>query len=50
MFIETGELIRLWDGPRRVFLVVRRPREQSVVAALPPAGVRVLRRYGSRWF
>src|SRR3990167_7681193 len=32
------DLLRLWEGPRRVFLVVRRPPAQSVVAALPPAG------------
>ena len=49
VFIDTGDLIRLWDGPRRVFLVVRRPRGQSVVAALPPARVHELGLYGSRW-
>ncbi len=49
VFIDTRDLLRLWAGPRRVFLVVRRPRGQSVVAALPPAGVHALGRYGSRW-
>lgn len=49
VFIDTGELVRLWSGSRRVFLVVRHPRGQSVAAALPPAGVRELGRYGSRW-
>jgi 4-amino-4-deoxy-L-arabinose transferase-like glycosyltransferase len=49
LFLSTAELIRLWDGPRRVFLVVRRPRGQSVVAALPAARVHELGRYGSRW-
>jgi hypothetical protein len=49
VFIDTRELLRLWAGPRRVFLVVRRPPGQSVVAALPPAGVRALGVYGSRW-
>jgi hypothetical protein len=49
VFIDTEELIRLWKGAQRVFLVVRRPRGQSVVAALPSAGVRDLGRYGSRW-
>ena len=49
VFVNTGDLIRLWDGPRRVFLVVRRPRGQSVVAALPPARVHELGLYGSRW-
>jgi hypothetical protein len=32
-----------------VFLVVRRPPAQSVVAALPPAGVHEVGVYGSRW-
>ena len=49
LFLSTAQLIRLWDGPRRVFLVVRRPRGQSVVAALPAARVHELGRYGSRW-
>ena len=49
VFIDTGDLIRLWEGPRRVFLVVRRPRGQSVVAALPAARVREIGRYGGRW-
>ncbi len=34
VFIDTQELIRPWEGSHRVFLVVRRPRGQSVVAAL----------------
>ena len=49
VFVDTQELIRLWTSSRRVFLVVRRPRGQSVVAALPPARVYELGRYGSRW-
>ena len=49
IFIDTGDLIRLWAGPQRVFLVVRRPRGQSVVAALPAAHVHEIGRYGSRW-
>jgi 4-amino-4-deoxy-L-arabinose transferase-like glycosyltransferase len=49
LFLTTAELVRLWNGPRRVFLVVRRPRGQSVVAALPAARVHELGRYGSRW-
>jgi len=49
LFLSTEEFIRLWEGPRRVFLVVRRPRGQSVVAALPAARVHELGRYGSRW-
>ena len=49
LFLSTEDFIRLWEGPRRVFLVVRRPRGQSVVAALPAARVHELGRYGSRW-
>jgi hypothetical protein len=49
LFLNTSDLIELWDGPRRVFLVVRRPRAQSVVVALPAARVHELGRYGSRW-
>ena len=49
LFMSTGDLLRLWDGPQRVFLVVRRPRGQSVVAALPAARVHEIGRYGSRW-
>ncbi len=48
VFIDTADLLRLWAGPRRVFLVVRRPPGQSVVAALPAARVRDLGQYGSR--
>jgi len=35
VFMGTGDLIRHWEGPRRVFLVVRRPRAESVVARAP---------------
>jgi hypothetical protein len=49
VFIDTAELIKLWQGSQRVFLVVRQPRGQSVVAALPAASVRELGRYGARW-
>jgi len=49
LFLSTGELQHLWDGPQRVFLVVRRPRAQSVVVALPAARVHEIGRYGSRW-
>ena len=49
LFLDTADLVRLWDGPQRVFLVVRRPRGQSVVVALPAARVHEIGRYGSRW-
>ena len=49
LFLDTADLVRLWNGPQRVFLVVRRPRGQSVVVALPAASVHEVGRYGSRW-
>lgn len=49
IFMSTGDLLHLWEGPQRVFLVVRHPRGQSVVAALPAARVREIGRFGSRW-
>ncbi len=49
VFLDTRELLRPWAGPQRVFLVVRRLPSQRVVAACPPAGVRTLGRYDSRW-
>jgi len=49
VFIDPRDQIHLWDGPQRVFVVVRRPRGQSVTAALPAAGVPELGPYGSRW-
>jgi len=49
LFLNTSELVELWAGPRRVFLVVRRPRAQSIVVALPAAHVHEVGRYGSRW-
>jgi 4-amino-4-deoxy-L-arabinose transferase-like glycosyltransferase len=49
LFLNTADLVRLWEGPQRVFLVVRRPRGESVVAALPASSVHEVGRYGSRW-
>ena len=49
LFLSTADLVRLWEGPQRVFLVVRRPRGESVVVALPPARVHEVARFGSRW-
>jgi 4-amino-4-deoxy-L-arabinose transferase-like glycosyltransferase len=46
IFIDVSELIRLWEGPRRVFLVARRPSDQSVASALPATSARELGRYG----
>jgi 4-amino-4-deoxy-L-arabinose transferase-like glycosyltransferase len=47
VFIDTEELIQLWDGPGRVFLVAR-SRGQGVAAALPAARVYELGSYGAR--
>jgi hypothetical protein len=49
LFLGTADLVRVWDGPQRVFLVVRRPRAESVVAVLPAERVHEIGRYGSRW-
>jgi hypothetical protein len=46
VFIDTGELQKLWEGPRRVFLVARRPFDRALIAALPSASVRDLGGYG----
>jgi 4-amino-4-deoxy-L-arabinose transferase-like glycosyltransferase len=47
VFIDSTELIRLWEGPGRVFLVARSSPE-SVAAALPATSLRELGRYGAR--
>jgi Dolichyl-phosphate-mannose-protein mannosyltransferase len=47
VFIDTEDLIQLWDGPGRVFLVAR-SRGQSVAAALPAARVYGLGDHGAR--
>jgi 4-amino-4-deoxy-L-arabinose transferase-like glycosyltransferase len=48
VFLESGDLIRLWQGPRRVLLVTPRPPGQGIVAELPAERVRELGRYGGR--
>ena len=48
VFIDTGDLLHLWTGPRRVFLVTPRAPGQSVVAALSSVRVHELGRYGAR--
>ena len=35
LFLDVPEFVRLWQGPRRVFLVIREPRARSVVTVLP---------------
>jgi 4-amino-4-deoxy-L-arabinose transferase-like glycosyltransferase len=46
VFIDTGELAKLWQGPRRVFLVAHRPFDRTLIAALPPLSVRDLGAHG----
>jgi hypothetical protein len=48
-FLDTPGLARIWEGPRRVFLVTQRPRDRSALAELPSPSVHELGRYGSRW-
>jgi hypothetical protein len=46
VFIDTSEMQELWEGPRRVFLVARRPFDRGLVAALPSASVHDLGGHG----
>jgi hypothetical protein len=46
VFIDTGDLQRLWVGPRRVFLVAHRPFDSALIAVLPPANVHDLGEHG----
>jgi 4-amino-4-deoxy-L-arabinose transferase-like glycosyltransferase len=46
VFIDTGDLQKLWVGPRRVFLVAHRPFDSALIAALPSANVHDLGEYG----
>jgi hypothetical protein len=48
-FLDAAGLAARWAGTERVFLVTQRPRERSVVAALPDASVHLVGRFGSRW-
>jgi 4-amino-4-deoxy-L-arabinose transferase-like glycosyltransferase len=48
-FLETDQLARRWAGGERLFLVTQRPRETSVVAALPAGSTHLIGRFGSRW-
>ena len=48
VFVDSAELVRLWEGPRRVFLVTPRPPGQGIVAELPAASIRELGHFGGR--
>lgn len=46
VFIDAGELQKLWDGPGRVFLVAHRPFDRGLMEALPSTSVRDLGAHG----
>jgi len=46
VFIDTGEMQKLWEGPRRVFLVAHHPFDRGLIAALPSASVHDLGGHG----
>ena len=46
VFIDTSEMQKLWQGPRRVFLVAHRPFDRGLLAALPSASVHDLGDHG----
>ncbi len=48
VFLGPADLAALWNGPHRVFLVIREPGLDSVVHALPTEHVHALGRFGSR--
>jgi hypothetical protein len=49
LFLGTGEFVRLWKGPRRVFLVTNIPFERSIRRFLSAETVHERGLYGSRW-
>ena len=46
VFVDTREMQKLWEGPRRVFLVAHRPFDRGLIAALPSASVHDLGGHG----
>jgi 4-amino-4-deoxy-L-arabinose transferase-like glycosyltransferase len=46
VFIDTGDLQKLWVGPRRVFLVAHRPFDSALIAVLPSVNVHDLGEHG----
>jgi len=48
VFVDSADLTRLWEGPRRVFLITPRPPGHGIVAELPAGSVRELGHYGGR--
>jgi hypothetical protein len=48
LFLDDAELARLWQGPKRLFLVTREPGQGDLFAGLSGQPVFHLGRYGSR--
>jgi 4-amino-4-deoxy-L-arabinose transferase-like glycosyltransferase len=49
LFWEEEEVLRLWPGTRRIFLVTDRPPEQSVLRLMPPQVRHLIGHEGRRW-
>jgi 4-amino-4-deoxy-L-arabinose transferase-like glycosyltransferase len=49
LFWEEAEVLRLWPGARRIFLVTDRPPEHSVLRLMPPQVRHLFGHEGRRW-
>jgi 4-amino-4-deoxy-L-arabinose transferase-like glycosyltransferase len=49
LFLGGEELVRLWQGARRVFLVTDRPGDQSVLRLIAPQAHHLIGHEGRRW-
>jgi hypothetical protein len=49
VFLEEEEVVRLWSGTHRIFLVTDRPPEQSVLRLMPPQLRHLIGHEGRRW-
>jgi 4-amino-4-deoxy-L-arabinose transferase-like glycosyltransferase len=49
LFWEEAEVLRLWPGARRIFLVTDRPPEHSVLRLMPPQVRHLIGHEGRRW-
>ncbi len=49
LFHEPKELLDLWQGSRRVFLVTDRPRRQSAIQSIPPESSHLLLLDHRKW-
>jgi hypothetical protein len=48
-FLSGEELARLWQAPRRIFLVTHRPAAQGVLRLIPPQAPHLFAHDGRRW-